>query len=146
MPDLISFQPAATGPTSSPLINPIPYPATPPMTSAPPRTEAVAYPPRTEAVAYPPRTEAVAYPPRTEAVRRTLHARGGALAADLVFLEVWESQTPADIAATLRAAQIRRANRRLAAEIRAELRRGRPLSETERAALGAGLASDPAGT
>ncbi|MDE2582876.1 MAG: hypothetical protein KGL52_14675 [Rhodospirillales bacterium] len=128
MPDLISFQPAATGPTSSPLINPIPYPATPPMTSAPPRTEAVAY------------------PPRTEAVRRTLHARGGALAADLVFLEVWESQTPADIAATLRAAQIRRANRRLAAEIRAELRRGRPLSETERAALGAGLASDPAGT
>ena len=71
-------------------------------------------------------------------MRRALHAGGGALAADLVFLEAWEHQTPADIAATLRAAQIRRANRSLAAEIRAELRHGRPLSETEREALSAG--------
>ncbi|MBW4092276.1 MAG: hypothetical protein HIU82_14380 [Proteobacteria bacterium] len=79
-------------------------------------------------------------PPRTEAVRRALHVGGTALAADLVFLEAWESEGPPDIAATLRAAQIRRANRSLAAEIRAELRRGRPLSEAERAALGADIA------
>ncbi len=78
-------------------------------------------------------------PPRTEAVRRALHTGGRELAADLVFLEAWESEAPPDIAATLRAAQIRRANRRLAAEIRAELRRGRPLSDAERAALGAEL-------
>ncbi|MGH7043761.1 MAG: hypothetical protein ACREFY_16765 [Acetobacteraceae bacterium] len=85
----------------------------------------------------PPHWEAVCMLPRTEAVRRALHAGGGALAADLVFLEAWECETPRDIAATLRAAQIRRANRRLAAEIRAELCRGRPLNEIERAALGA---------
>lgn len=98
--------------------------------------------PHSDRTKYPPRSEAVTYPPRTEAVRRALHAGGGALAADLVFLEAWESQAPHDVAATLRAAQIRRANRSLAAEIRAELRRGRPLSEAERAALGAQLAGN----
>jgi hypothetical protein len=43
-------------------------------------------------------------------------------AADLLFLEVWEMMRPRDLGATLRAAQIRRANRELAAEIDAELR------------------------
>ncbi len=87
----------------------------------------------------PPPQQDPGLPPRTEAVRRALHTGGRALAADLVFLEAWESDAPPDIAATLRAAQIRRANRWLAAEIRAELRRGRPLSDAERAALGAEL-------
>ena len=73
---------------------------------------------------------------RTEAVRRALRATGDRLAAaDFLFLEVWEARGRPDIAATLRAAQIRRANPRLAEEIRAELTCGRPLSENERAAL-----------
>jgi hypothetical protein len=55
--------------------------------------------------------------------------------ADLLFLEAWESDPAADVAATLRAGQIRRANPKLAAEIRAELTCGRPLSEAERASL-----------
>ena len=59
--------------------------------------------------------------PRTEAARRELERAGEAAAADLVFLERWESDAPPGIAATLRAAQIRRANRDLCAEIRAEL-------------------------
>ena len=91
--------------------------------------------PRAEVVRDTPRTEAVRDTPRTEAVRRALTTRGRALAADLVFLEAWEQEAPRDIAATLRAGQIRRANRGLAAEISAELRRGRPLNEAERAAL-----------
>ena len=75
--------------------------------------------------------------PRTEAVRRVLRSvtQGGALAADLLFLELWELRPAAEVAATLRAGQIRRANPHLAAEIRAEIRRGRPLTDPERAAL-----------
>ncbi len=73
---------------------------------------------------------------RTEAVRRALRGTGDRLAAaDFLFLEAWETRGRPDIAATLRAAQIRRANPRLAEELRAEVTRGRPLSETERAAL-----------
>ena len=88
-----------------------------------------------------PKAETTPTTPRTQAVRRALDAGGGALAADLVFLEMWETEAPPDIAATLRAAQIRRANRGLAAEIRAELHHGRPLNEFERAALDAGRAA-----
>ncbi len=74
--------------------------------------------------------------PRTEAVRRAMRAvRDEASAADLLFLECWEAWPAYGVAATLRASQIRRANPRLAAEIRAELNRGRPLTEPERAAL-----------
>ena len=74
---------------------------------------------------------------RTEAVRRALRRTGDRLAvADLLFLESWETRGKPDIAATLRAAQIRRANPVLAEEIHAELTRGRPLSASERAELG----------
>jgi hypothetical protein len=61
--------------------------------------------------------------PQTEAVRRALRAtQDETSVSDLLFLEAWEAQTLPDIASTLRASQIRRANPRLAAEIRAELR------------------------
>lgn len=74
--------------------------------------------------------------PYTEAVRRALRgARDEPTAADLLFLEAWETAPVANVAATLRAGQIRRANPVLAAEIRAELRQRRPLTEPERAAL-----------
>ena len=64
--------------------------------------------------------------PLTEAVRRALRtAPGDAAVRDLLFLEAWEMHPPADIASTLRAGQIRRANPLLAEEIRAELRGGR---------------------
>ena len=46
-----------------------------------------------------------------------------AAAADLLFLEYWQTQRCPDIAASLRASQIRRANPALAAEIHAELTR-----------------------
>ena len=144
MPDLPSF--AFPRSNVGPLPRPAPSPGARQQTETPdsPRgTEAVPPLPRTEAVPPVPRTEAVPPVPRTEAVRRALRAGGGGLTADLVFLEAWERQAPPDIAATLRAAQIRRANRSLAAEIRAELRRGRPLSEPERAALGATIAVAP---
>lgn len=62
--------------------------------------------------------------PRTEALRRALrqiHDEGAA--ADLLFLEYWQTQSKPDIAASLRASQIRRANPALAAEIHAELTR-----------------------
>lgn len=60
--------------------------------------------------------------PRTQAVRRALqHLQNDKAAADLLFLETWELMRPHDLGATLRAAQIRRANRDLAAEIDAEL-------------------------
>ncbi len=60
--------------------------------------------------------------PRTEAVRRALQgARDQAAAADLLFLEYWEMQRTPDLAAMLRASQIRRANPVLAAAIHAEL-------------------------
>ena len=61
--------------------------------------------------------------PRTEAVRRVLRAAPDeTTASDLLFLEAWELGAPHDIASTLRAGQIRRANPRLAEAIRAELR------------------------
>ena len=60
--------------------------------------------------------------PRTEAVRRALQGvRDKAEAADLLFLEYWEMQRAPDLAAMLRASQIRRANPLLAAAIHAEL-------------------------
>jgi len=60
--------------------------------------------------------------PRTEAVRRALQSlRDQAAAADLLFLEYWETQRTPDLAAMLRAGQIRRANPVLAAAIHAEL-------------------------
>ena len=62
--------------------------------------------------------------PRTEAVRRALRqVNDAAAAADLLFLEHWEAGRGSDIAAMLRASQIRRANPVLAAEIHAELTR-----------------------
>jgi hypothetical protein len=65
--------------------------------------------------------------PQTEAVRRALRAAHDATSvSDLLFLETWEAQGLPDIASTLRASQIRRANPELAAEIRAELRAGPP--------------------
>ena len=74
--------------------------------------------------------------PRTEALRRALHAYAdGTATADLLFLENWEAEPRPSLAAALRIHQIRRANPRLAAEIRAELASGRPLSAAERAAL-----------
>jgi hypothetical protein len=63
------------------------------------------------------------YSPHTQAVRRALRsARDAASVSDLLFLEAWEMRATPDIADTLRAGQIRRANPRLAEEIRAELR------------------------
>ena len=60
--------------------------------------------------------------PCTEAVRRALQGmRDQAAAADLLFLEYWEMQRMPDLAAILRASQIRRANPVLAAAIHAEL-------------------------
>ena len=60
--------------------------------------------------------------PRTLALRRALQCVSDeAAVADLLFLEYWESQPTLNVAATLRAGQIRRANPRLAAEIHAEL-------------------------
>ena len=60
--------------------------------------------------------------PRTEALRRALQqTHDEAAAADLLFLEDWQTQRAPGIAASLRASQIRRANPTLAAEIHAEL-------------------------
>ena len=61
--------------------------------------------------------------PETRAARRALRATpDAALVVDLLFLEAWEREATPDIASTLRARQIRRANPRLAAAIRSELR------------------------
>jgi hypothetical protein len=49
---------------------------------------------------------------------------GESAVRDLLFLETWEIHAPGDIASTLRAGQIRRANPVLAEAIRAELRTG----------------------
>lgn len=73
---------------------------------------------------------------RTEAVRRILRGHQDENEAhDLLFLESWAVQPAADIAAMLRARQIRRANPGLVTEIREERRRGHPLSDVERAGL-----------
>ena len=62
--------------------------------------------------------------PRTEALRRALRqVQDEAAVAELLFLEYWQTRPTADIAACLRASQIRRANPALAAEIHAELTR-----------------------
>ena len=62
--------------------------------------------------------------PRTEALRRALQqVHDEAAAADLLFLEDWQTQRRPGVAACLRAGQIRRANLVLAAEIHAELTR-----------------------
>jgi len=63
--------------------------------------------------------------PRTKAVRRALQGvRDEAAAADLLFLEYWEMQRTPNLAAMLRASQIRRANPMLAEEIHDELTAG----------------------
>lgn len=62
------------------------------------------------------------YGPRTEALRRALRqVQDEAAAADLLFLEDWQTQRHPGIAACLRASQIWRANPALADEIYAEL-------------------------
>ena len=62
------------------------------------------------------------YEPRTEALRRALQrVQDQAAAADLLFLEDWQTQRQPGIAACLRASQIRRANPILAAAIHEEL-------------------------
>ncbi len=74
--------------------------------------------------------------PQTAAVQRALRGvHDDATAADLLFLEAWELHPLPGTAPALRVNQIRRANPSLAAEIRAELRQGRPLTEDERAQL-----------
>ena len=74
--------------------------------------------------------------PRTSALRRALQQAGSRdCGADLLFLEAWEVQPRPEVGIALRVHQIRRANRVLAAEIRAELKQGRPLTEAEREAL-----------
>ncbi len=70
---------------------------------------------------------------QTSALRRVLQdIQDEISAADLLFLERWELQPLPGTAAALRVGQIRRANPTLAAEIRAEVDRGRPLTEDER--------------
>jgi hypothetical protein len=70
------------------------------------------------------RDDAEQHGPRTEALRRALRqVQDAAAVADLLFLEYWQTRPSADIAACLRAGQIRRANPALAAEIHAELTR-----------------------
>jgi hypothetical protein len=60
--------------------------------------------------------------PRTEAVRQALaRTRDGRAVADLLFLETWVERRSGDLAATLRAAQIRRANPELTAAVQQEL-------------------------
>jgi len=72
-------------------------------------------------------TEAPAMLARTAALRRVLETvRDVTCAADLLFLEKWEMQPSPGAAAALRIHQLRRANPRLAAEIRAELAARRP--------------------
>jgi len=57
------------------------------------------------------------------------------VAEDLLFLEAWETRSLPDVADAMRASQIRRANPVLAAEVRAELKRGRPLTAQERGVI-----------
>jgi hypothetical protein len=75
-------------------------------------------------------------PFRTRALGRIWpDIRDDATAADFLFLERWEINPSPGAAAALRVVQIRRANPELAAEIRAELRHGRPLTSVERETL-----------
>ena len=60
--------------------------------------------------------------PLTQAVRRAIRTeRNAAAVADLLFLEAWRIERPRDLCMILRAGQILRANRGLAAEIQQEL-------------------------
>ena len=77
-------------------------------------------------------SETMKHHPRTSAAQRALsdfgesHAACALLRADLWFLENWESNPAPGTAAALRVGQIRRANPKLAEEIRREvLRRSR---------------------
>ena len=61
--------------------------------------------------------------PLTLAVSLALQeTRDPRVRSDLLFLEAWEMQRPADLGATLRASQIRRANPDLVEAIERELR------------------------
>jgi hypothetical protein len=72
----------------------------------------------------------------TEALQRILaQPLDGSARADYLFLEAWERDPSPQTGTTLRIGQIRRANPILAAEIRAELKNGRPLTQSERAQL-----------
>lgn len=74
--------------------------------------------------------------PCTVTIARALAGtRSHTASDDLLFLEAWERGASTDLSAMLRAAQIRRANPALAAELRAELSRGRPLTGEERLVL-----------
>ena len=74
--------------------------------------------------------------PRTAALRRELsRLRDEARADDLLYLEAWEVDPLPWAGPALRVGQIRRANPGLAAEIRADLMRGRPLTPAERSEL-----------
>jgi hypothetical protein len=74
--------------------------------------------------------------PATMALRRALDGSADRNSIDdLLFLERWEMCPQPGAAWALRVAQLRRANPRLAAEIRAELQRGRPLTGPERDSL-----------
>jgi len=78
----------------------------------------------------------VGHYPVTVALQRVMSTvRDQTSADDLLFLERWEMQPSASAGTMLRVGQIRRANPELAAEIRAELKRGRPLTSQEREKL-----------
>ena len=60
--------------------------------------------------------------PITQAIRRALRScRDERAAMDLLFLEAWEMQPSPGTAAALRVGQIRRANPKLADEVRSEI-------------------------
>ena len=64
--------------------------------------------------------------PLTHAVSLALQeARDPRVRSDLLFLEAWEMHRPANLAATLRASQIRRANPDLVEAIERELKAGK---------------------
>ena len=61
--------------------------------------------------------------PFTLAVRKALQTiNNSEIEADLLFLEAWEMHPSSHLGMTLKASQIRRANRELAAAIEAELK------------------------
>jgi hypothetical protein len=77
--------------------------------------------------------------PLTLAVSLALQeTRDPRMRSDLLFLEAWEMQRPADLGATLRASQIRRANPDLVEAIEQELKtlRRRAGDQTREAASG----------
>lgn len=81
---------------------------------------------------------------RTEAVRHALNGMNDVtVIADLLFLEAWEIGPVASVAATLRAAQIRRANPELADKIRVEAQRIRAHTSQHAAALDAAAVHFP---